>query len=231
MNEEQIPEQKISQEFSIEEHNILVKRTARYYSSGIINEKTKTIWFVLHGFAQLAKDFISEFEFLSKKNDYVIAPEGLSRSNFGRASDSRIGASWMTKEDRLNEIDDYVEYLDTLYKEIFKNLSLGYKVNVLGFSQGGSTALRWFINGTSSINNLFICSSDIAKDVDISVLRKKSIESKIFYIYGSKDTSYSNKNFNDSVNFLNENKINFIEKTFEGGHEINSALLKELSVD
>lgn len=226
-----VEEQSSEQEPKITEHNILVKRTARFYTSGEVYENTKTIWFVLHGFAQLAKKFISEFEFLAVKGDVVIAPEGLSRSNFGRASDSHIGASWMTREDRENEIDDYVEYLDTLYKEVLKNRNTDLKINVLGFSQGGSTAVRWFVNGTSKINALYICSSDIAKDVDLSVFRNKSNDSKIFYIYGSKDTSYSNKNFSDSLDFLKQNNIIFTEKTFEGGHDINSELLKELSLE
>lgn len=211
----------------ISEHHIEVKRTARFYSSGGINEKTKTVWFVLHGFAQLAKNFISEFDILSDEQTIIIAPEGLSRSNFGRDSSSHIGASWMSKEDRLNEISDYVAYLDDLYKELIRNSPA--KVNVLGFSQGGSTAARWFVNGNSRINKLFIWSSDIAKDVDFIAFKKKSTETEIFYVYGSEDSSYSNKNFSDSMNFMNENEIRFSEKKFIGGHEINKEMLKSLS--
>ncbi|CAN5571509.1 esterase [soil metagenome] len=214
------------------EHHILVKKTARYYISGEINDKTKVVLFALHGFGQLARNFISEFDDLAKSGVVVIAPEGLSRSNFGRASDSRIGASWMSKEDRLNEIDDYVEYLDTLYNEITKGYSVDLKqeikIYLLGFSQGGSTALRWFVNGNSTFNELYICSSDIAKDVDPDKFRSKSQNSNIYYVYGKNDASYSRKNFSDSADFLKENKIRFSEKIFDGVHEINKDMIKKL---
>src|SRR6478609_6874146 len=80
------------------EHHIEVRRTARYYVLGEIGEETRDIWFVCHGYAQLARDFIDEFKFHS--------------------AESKVGASWMTREDRECEISDYVVYLDSLYEEI-----------------------------------------------------------------------------------------------------------------
>ena len=42
----------------------------------------------------------------------------------------------MTKEDRLNDINDYIHYLDDTYAEIMKTLDINkVKVTALGFSQ------------------------------------------------------------------------------------------------
>src|SRR5689334_7771778 len=93
---------------------------ARYYKLGEINSSTKAIWFVLHGYGQLAQYFLRKFRILEKYNICVIAPEGLSRfylenitSPSGRNSD-RVGATWMTKENRLMDIEHYIQYLNTI---------------------------------------------------------------------------------------------------------------------
>ena len=49
----------------------------------------------------------------------IVAPEALSRfyveSSGKTHADTHVGASWMTREDRLSDIEDYVEYLDALH--------------------------------------------------------------------------------------------------------------------
>jgi hypothetical protein len=43
------------------EHQIKIERTARYYTLGELNDNTKTIWFVVHGYGQLSQYFIRKF--------------------------------------------------------------------------------------------------------------------------------------------------------------------------
>ncbi|WP_261990367.1 hypothetical protein [Hymenobacter sp. BT188] len=63
-----------------QEHRLTVARTARYYQLGELTERTRHIWFVCHGYGQLAAYFIRHFAVLTEANDTVIiAPEGLSR--------------------------------------------------------------------------------------------------------------------------------------------------------
>ena len=47
----------------------------------------------------------------------LIAPEGLSR--FYHEDHESIGASWMTREERLEEIKDYLMYLDLVHDRVF----------------------------------------------------------------------------------------------------------------
>ena len=88
-------------------------KTARYYLAGSPSGKTKNIWIVIHGYGQLAGKFIQQFEFLINDETVVIAPEGLSRFYTGSATGELIGAGWMTKEERDNEIKDYIISLTT----------------------------------------------------------------------------------------------------------------------
>ena len=120
----------------MDQKNISINKTARYFTLGNPNEKIETIWFLCHGYGQLANYFLKNFEILNNGKNLLVAPEGLHRfylNGFG----GRVGASWMTREDRLNDIKDYIGFLDQLYLEIvnpFKSRNI--KINVLGFSQG-----------------------------------------------------------------------------------------------
>jgi len=126
----------------IEAHHVSVQRTARYYTLGKLTGKTRRIWFVLHGYGQLAQYFIRRFDVVADDETLIIAPEGLSRlyidTEFGK-----VGASWLTREDRDQEVNDYVAYLDQVLASVLGDRSLvGLDITLMGFSQGASTVCR-----------------------------------------------------------------------------------------
>src|SRR5690242_15478023 len=96
--------------------------SARYFKLGEINEHTTEVWFVLHGQGQLAEFFIQKFKMLEDQNICVIAPEGLSRY-YLEGYTGRVGATWMTKENRLMDINNYIQYLNAVYQTEFKALT------------------------------------------------------------------------------------------------------------
>src|SRR5690554_4646496 len=133
-------------EFKATSNQLSVSKTARYYTAGTLDKKTKTIWFVCHGYGQLAKYFIQNFKVLDNGENFIVAPEALSRF-YLQGFSGRVGATWMTKEDRENDIKDYNAYLSTLYKKVMKDIPLeNVKINILGFSQGVSTVCRWVVS-------------------------------------------------------------------------------------
>lgn len=131
----------------ITENHLRVRRTARYCVLGGLNSETVDVWIVCHGFGQLAREFISAFEPVAKAGRAIVAPEALSRfyksQGAVHAPDTPVGATWMTREDRKAEIDDYVAYLDSLLTEIREKSSADVRVSSLGFSQGAATVSRW----------------------------------------------------------------------------------------
>ena len=132
------------------ERHLKVTRTARYWTVGDPGQGDGgEIWFVLHGYKQLARRFLRRFEALATDRRMLVAPEALSRFYVspepGRHGPrSVVGATWMTREDRLNEIEDYVAYLDGLAEELG---AARHRMTVLGFSQGVATATRWVVRG------------------------------------------------------------------------------------
>src|SRR3954467_9897190 len=98
----------------MKQRNITVSKTARYFVSGEMTESIEQLWFVCHGYAQLASSFLTWFDALDQQKHLVIAPEGLHRFYWKGFSD-KVVASWMTKEDREADIADYVNFLNKVY--------------------------------------------------------------------------------------------------------------------
>ena len=130
-------------------HHLEVTRTARYWTLGDDVTGPRELWIVLHGYKQLARRFLRRFQPLADGTRRIVAPEGLSRF-YAEAAPGRhgptsvVGASWMTREDRVAEIQDYVRYLDALADTVRASLlEPPERTVVLGFSQGVATACRW----------------------------------------------------------------------------------------
>ena len=213
---------------NMKEHFIKTPKTARYYIAGEPSRNTKNLWFVIHGFGQLAGEFIKQFDYLVNDETIVIAPEGLSRSYFG----DKTGASWMTKEDREHEIEDYVRYLDNLFDEIYSAAGLDkLNVNILGFSQGVHTAARWFTRGKHNFQKLVLCSSDFPRDADFEKLRDKLENANMYYFWGDNDEFISKAAFEKSVELLVDKQIAFENYPFKGKHIILHEQIKKLACD
>src|SRR5881396_3950063 len=98
------------------EHHLSVSRTARYFTLGERSAAVEEVWFACHGYGQLGARFLEKLRVLDDGTRYLVAPEGLSRFYLSESpTERRVGASWMTREDRLAEIEDYVRYLDAVY--------------------------------------------------------------------------------------------------------------------
>jgi len=130
-------------------HHITVPRTARFWTLEPGGDETQGTLYVLHGYGQLAEFFIRKFQPVADAGWQVIAPEGAHRF-YLQGFSGRVGASWMTKEDRLSDIADYVAFLDQLRQGEGPVRSQGPYV-LLGFSQGVATALRWLALGRDGV--------------------------------------------------------------------------------
>jgi predicted esterase len=205
-------------------------KTARYAQLNEFSEQTNNLWIVLHGYGQLVPYFIRKFECFANPQTVVIAPEGLHRFYLTGAT-GRVGASWMTKEERLQDINDYIFYLDNLLHHLLtKNLSDNYsvKINLLGFSQGGATVCRWAINSIHKINKLVLYSSVFPPDITLETEKLKKIP-EIISLMGTNDEYVSVKDFESTMLSFKQQlpQLNLI--IFEGKHEILPQVLMQLA--
>lgn len=125
----------------IEQTHIHTTRTARLAFLGTPGPEITDIWVLLHGYRQLAPYFLAKFQACQAPHRLLVAPEGLSR--FYLPGHQRVGASWMTKEERLLEIEDQRVYLDRVLAWARANTPASARLHTLGFSQGAATLWRW----------------------------------------------------------------------------------------
>ncbi len=205
----------------IQQH-IQVTKTARFFTLGELNQQTQEVWLVIHGYAQLAAEFIQDFEALNDGTRFIIAPEGLNKF-YARGFGGKPVATWMTSEDREAEIADYINYLKVLYQSF--NIPSQVKVKVLGFSQGVATASRFIHHTNQKIDAFIIYAGEIAAELVNPI--SASIKSKpIIYITGTNDPFITPEKHQRVYELMRELNAKIIE--FDGGHEIKKEVLSKL---
>ena len=212
----------------MQENHIKVARTARYFQLGEVGNAIKQVWFVCHGYGQLAGYFLKHFESLANGERLIVAAEGLSRF-YLNGFNGRIGASWMTREDRLNDIKDYVLYLDAVYQQIFEQVDRSsVKVSVLGFSQGTAAASRWVALGGVETDRLILWAGLLPPEL-IDENKLEMLKTKLIFVAGDNDEYASKEKVLEQETHLKENSVSYKLIKFAGGHELDSGVLREIA--
>lgn len=208
----------------MEEHHLSVARTARYFTRGEPGPHVTQIWFVLHGYSQLAATFLSYFKPIDDGTRYIVAPEGLSRF-YLQGSHGRIGASWMTREDREREIDDYVGFLNALHDQVMERMPGRPPVHVLGFSQGAATASRWLAGGHVRADRLVLWGGRLPPEFDtgegVAFLRGVRVD----LVAGVEDGFVPPDVVREDRERLARIGLPYREITFDGGHRMDRETL------
>lgn len=204
----------------------------RYYTLGQLSTSTRQIWFVLHGYGQLARYFIRKFAVLTGQHIYIIAPEGLSRfylenlQSSGRVND-RVGASWMTKENRTVDIENYLEYLNVVAEsQIGKENQI--PVTLLGFSQGAATASRWAASRKIKFQRLILWAGIFPPDLDLESGKGAFQEKEILVVHGKADPYLNDSRFAEMNIISSTLGITPQLISFDGGHELEEKTLLKI---
>lgn len=205
------------------EQSISFNFNARYCKLGDITPDSKAVWFVLHGYGQLATYFIKKFEVLVDQGHCVIAPEGLHRF-YLMGFNGRVGASWMTREDRLRDIENYLKYLNGIYRAEIP-AERGFKINVLGFSQGAATASRWVTQNEVSFDKLILWAGIFPPDLNMDLSSTRLQDKKIYLTYGLQDQYVTAEKLSEQNELVSRLGVNTEVLTFDGGHEIDNDTL------
>jgi predicted esterase len=199
-------------------------KTARYFTLGELSPDTKEIWIVLHGYAQLASDFIIPFQAITNAERFIIAPEALNKF-YAKGFGGKPAATWMTSEMRAEEIEDYIHYLNVLCA------SLGIakhpaKIVLLGFSQGVATASRWLHQTTLPVNRFILYAGEIASELQ-NPLSPTLLNTSLVYATGINDRLISPEKLASVKNLMAGLNATSIE--FDGAHEVLPDVLQTLA--
>jgi len=219
----------------LHEHHLTVERTARYYTIEPGEAGAREVWFALHGYGQLAERFLRPFEALDDGTRMFVAPEALAR--FYLHPDppptgmGHVGASWMTREDRLSEIADNVAYLDALARHVFRRVERErVLLRVVGFSQGAFAAARWAAQGTTSVDQLVLWGGSLPPELDVREAPNLS-RLPVLIVWGEGDKYYDATQVAHDERRLSEAGIACRVVTFAGGHQLSRELLQRIATE
>ena len=193
---------------------IVVERSMRYETI-IPNEPIKQVIFILHGYGQLVSFFKRKFNSFQLSNTLFVFPEGMHRF-YLQGSSGRVGASWMTKEWRENDINENNHALSTLQNHI-QQLYNPKKTIVLGFSQGGATAARWVASTNMKCDHFIAWGSVFPPD--LSEIDKPINAVKKTAVFGNNDHYFPAEELTKVQ--ADYNLQNFKCVIFEGAHDID----------
>lgn len=213
-----------------QEHLLPVTRQARYYTLGAAPADAREVWYVLHGYGQLAAYFIRHFAALDNTRRLVVAPEALSRFYLDDTY-RRAGASWMTREDREHEIEDYLAYLSSLHARLAAGLPGNAAVHVLGFSQGCETAARWATLGGLRPRRLMLWGGRLPSDLNLALYRDALRQARLTLIRGAEDTYATPARAAELEDRLNLHTIPYSALVYDGGHHLDADVLRALAAE
>lgn len=217
---------------AVGENSITIPFQARYYTNDV-GADAKQVWFALHGYGQLAQYFIRKFDVLAEHQIKVVAPEALSRfyleplTGAGRKN-NRVGATWMTKEDRETDIRNYLTFLDTVFEKEVADPGKS-KVTILGFSQGSATASRWAMSKNIYFNRLILWAGVFPPDMDFILGKEILKDKKVQLVHGKSDPFLTDSRMLESKTLIDKLGVGVEEVTFDGGHDLDPKTLSLLA--
>jgi predicted esterase len=217
-------------------HAIVVPRTARYYTLGPTHGFPRELWIVCHGYGHLAGRFIQSFAGLDDGTRLIVAPEGLSRFYLDPIPERRhqraprVGATWMTREDRDAEIADYVRYLDLVAGEVRHHLAgASPRIVILGFSQGTATVCRWLAASDLRADRLVLWSGSIPPELDLAAWAARLHGASITLVAGESDELATPAAVAAEAERLSVAGVAFTMQRFPGGHTVDPDALQALA--
>jgi predicted esterase len=184
------------------------------------------LWYCFHGYGELAGRHIDQFADIAGDGRVIIAPEALSRF-YTEGTSGRIGASWMTTEDREAEIRDYIGYLDGLRSSFIRRRTPAQPPRevISGFSQGTATASRWAAASDHCFDTMILWGGTVAHDItEQGVERIRQIRRRVI-VFGDSDRYASEERIVKEMSLLDDRRIPFELIRFNGGHRVDRQTL------
>ena len=209
---------------NIIEHSIKIARKARWFHIGEIPQNGKEVIIVLHGYGQHPAYMLNGLRGLEREGRSICAPEGLSRF-YVEGFDGKIGASWMTRDDRASEINDHLTYLNKWWSSL--DIDESVSVTLIGFSQGVATAARWLDDGMK-VDKVIFSSGTLPVEWNQQNPRLDKRISEIHIVRPIDDEYYSLDIHEKEVECLRELGLNVMSHKPNGTHKLSYSVINEI---
>ncbi|MEL6255702.1 MAG: hypothetical protein AAFR87_27100 [Bacteroidota bacterium] len=200
---------------------------APYYTQGEINENTKEIWIICHGYGQMARYFLRRFDVLDSETHFLIAPQGLDRFYFDNFT--KLGASWTTRELRDTHVSNQQTYLNAMYEAELAHLDLSkYTLRIMGFSQGVSVITRWAVQRKVPFDHMIMWAGGFPPNLTADKWAFRKPNSKVSVLVGSEDPFLKKEKLEQEKEVVKSVFPDYEFVMFEGGHQVLRTVLQDL---
>lgn len=219
--------------------SIAAVKTARYAVLGPEDGPVEEVWLACHGYGQLATYFARHFRSVERPGRLVVVPEALNRFYVDGASGryERVGASWMTREERETDIADTVRFLDDVFVAACARADADpYAVPLatFGFSQGTAAAVRWLALSRLArerevrTSRLVLWGGGLPHDLDVSAERAWLANAGVTLVAGDRDAIATPARVLEQERRLSDAGVPFQTVAFSGEHRLNERVLRDL---
>jgi predicted esterase len=209
------------------EHSFTTTRTAHYYTLGYPGPGTRYYWLACHGYGHLAGDFINDFNSVADDETLIVAPEALNKFYWNGFGGPPV-AAWMTSHQRLDEIEDYVNYLHNLHKSMLSQLPAKTKIILFGFSQGVATVCRFIARCNPDFHELVLWAGQLPQELDASAFGRLMNHRPVHVALGNADPFATQESIAEQTDFMKKAGLNIQKLDFEGKHFIPATAIQEL---
>lgn len=208
-------------------------KTGRYALLGSELSRARRVWFVLHGYGQLATRFLRHFDGCVPSDTCIVAPEGLSRFYRDMPGGDgnhlqHVGATWMTREGRDDDIADTLRWLYGVYDDVLAMTTERPQVGVLAFSQGVATATRWISSSFVHPRTFVAWAGSLATDVDDESMQDALQHTDVVLVAGDEDQFIDEATREATLERLRAWQPRARGVQYAGGHRLEADTLRGL---
>jgi predicted esterase len=207
--------------------SMVVSRHARIALVGDAQHATGA-WLILHGHGMLAQGILHWFRRAERPHRLLVAPEALSRFYTEVNGSRTVGASWMTREDREQDLADVLNYLERAVDEC---IPAQLPLEVHGFSQGVGVAARWVAHTARGIQRLVCWGGSFPEDVNGADLARVFLGRPVHLVIGESDAFVPVERIESDAGRLRHQGQPVAIHRFVGGHRIDDGILAALEAD
>jgi predicted esterase len=209
---------------------LLVPRPVRLRWAPPPGPATRQCWVVLHGYGERVDVIQARTRWPHAADRCWAFPEGPHRFYLEAAAPDRphteqpVGASWMTRDLREQDIAANHAYLDQVVARA-RAQAPGALVAILGFSQGAATALRWAAARTAAGDppaRVVLWGSLLPPDVPLGP-GSPVAALPLTLVCGTRDRWVSDARFGAEVERVRSAGLRPEVHRFEGGHRLDDA--------
>jgi predicted esterase len=168
-----------------------------------------------HGYAQTAEDMLVELQQIPGAGRWTkVSIQALHP--FYIRGDSKVVASWMTRQDRDLAIADNIAYVQSAMAQALTDLAPRLRVVMVGFSQGAAMAYRAALHSAHPVAGIVALGGDIPPELKTDA---SLIWPPVMVGVGDREEWYAGDKLATDLTFLTSRNITHELVRFDGGHE------------